>query len=107
MRNLKRTLLFTLAAALVSILAAQQASISAVAKPSIQPPSEAYRFPNGQTLHYDAEWRLFKAGQGTLRIEASTSSQPPKPPAPWPSSIACRIASSPTSTTKACAPSAS
>lgn len=69
MRNLKRILLLTLVAALASILTAQQASISAAPTPSIQPASGAYRFPNNQTLHYEAEWRLWKAGTGTLKIE--------------------------------------
>jgi hypothetical protein len=67
MRNLKRILL--LALAMAPIMLAQQASISAVAKAAIQPTSEAHRFPNNLTLHYDAEWRLWKAGAGTLKIE--------------------------------------
>ncbi len=69
MQTLTRILLLTLAAALVPGLTAQQASISAEPKASIQPGSEAYRFPNNQTLHYEAEWRLWKAGTGTLKIE--------------------------------------
>ena len=69
MRILKPILLWTLAATLFPTLAAQQATISAVAPAAIEPASGSYRFPNGQTLHYDAEWRLWKAGQGTLRIE--------------------------------------
>lgn len=69
MRTLKPILLFILALALAPILAAQQASISAQPKASIQPASDAYRFPNNLTLHYDAEWRLWKAGTGTLKIE--------------------------------------
>jgi hypothetical protein len=69
MRNFKRTVFLTLAAALAPILFAQQATISAGPKPLIQPASDAYRFPNNQTLHYEAEWRLWKAGTGTLKIE--------------------------------------
>jgi hypothetical protein len=69
MRNLKPILLWTLAAVLVPILPAQQATISAVPPSAIEPASGSYRFPDNQTLHYDAEWRLWKAGQGTLRIE--------------------------------------
>jgi hypothetical protein len=69
MRNFKRILLLTLAAALVQIVTAQQASISAVKRAEISPVSESHHFPNNQTLHYDAEWRLWKAGAGTLRIE--------------------------------------
>jgi hypothetical protein len=71
MRTLKPIVLVTLAAALTALLIAQQASISAVPKSSIQPASEANRFPNNQTLHYEAEWRLWKAGTGTLKIEPS------------------------------------
>jgi hypothetical protein len=70
MRNLKPILLFALAAAaLIPLIAAQQATISAEPKASIQPVSDTYRFPNNQTLHYEAEWRLWKAGTGTLKIE--------------------------------------
>ena len=70
MRTLKPILLLTLAAGRwLPILTAQQASISAQPKASIQPASDAYRFPNNLTLHYDAEWRLWKAGTGTLKIE--------------------------------------
>jgi len=73
MRNLKRMLLLTLASVLPMSLAplmiAQQASIFNVAKASIQPPGENHRFSNNETLHYDAEWRLWKAGTGTLKIE--------------------------------------
>lgn len=32
-------------------------------------PGAAYNFPNGQTLHYQAEWRLFSAGSATIRME--------------------------------------
>jgi hypothetical protein len=69
MRNLKPILLLTLAVTLISILAAQQATFSAVPQAAIEPARSSTRFPNNQTLHYDAEWRLWKAGQGTLRIE--------------------------------------
>ncbi len=69
MQNFKRILLLTLAAVLAPILTAQQASISAGPKASIQPASESYHFSNNETLHYEAEWRLWKAGTGTLKIE--------------------------------------
>jgi hypothetical protein len=74
MRNLKQILLFALAAAIVSIamvpsLIAQQASISNVARGAIQPLNPSHHFPHNQSLHYEAEWRLWKAGAGTLRIE--------------------------------------
>jgi hypothetical protein len=75
MQTLNRILLFTLAIALtvspwIPAIHAQQASISAGPRSAIEPASEAYRFPT-QTLHYDAEWRLWKAGTATLRIEPS------------------------------------
>jgi hypothetical protein len=74
MRTLKQFLALTLALlvaplALSPEMAAQQASISAEPKATILPPGEAHRFPNNQILHYDAEWRLWKAGAGTLKIE--------------------------------------
>jgi hypothetical protein len=69
MRNLKRILLLTLAGAMAPIMTAQQATISAAPRATILPAGEAHRFPNNQTLHYDAEWRLWKAGAGTLRLE--------------------------------------
>jgi hypothetical protein len=69
MRIVKQTLLLTSTLLLTGIMSAQQASISAMPRGSIQPASDSYRFPNGQTLHYDAEWRLWKAGMATLRIE--------------------------------------
>lgn len=37
--------------------------------PAIQPLSASYRFPVGQTLVYEAEWRLFTAGTASLRVE--------------------------------------
>jgi Protein of unknown function (DUF3108) len=75
MRTLTRILPLALAAALIlspcgPILQAQQASISATPQSAIEPAAEAHRFPT-QTLHYDAEWRLWKAGTATLRIEPS------------------------------------
>jgi len=75
MHKLKSILLLILAAVLIPAIAAQQASISAGPKASIQPASDAYRFPNSQTLHYEAEWRLWKAGTGTLKIEQNGDSE--------------------------------
>lgn len=37
----------------------------------IHPPPQDYKFPNGQVLHYEAEWRLLKAGTATLRLNAA------------------------------------
>ncbi len=36
----------------------------------IQAPPATHRFPNGQSYIYNAEWRLWKAGTATLRLEA-------------------------------------
>jgi hypothetical protein len=38
---------------------------------TIQPVPENHRFPNGEVLHYAAEWRVWNAGQGTLRLDQS------------------------------------
>ncbi|MFB3815180.1 MAG: DUF3108 domain-containing protein [Terriglobales bacterium] len=37
----------------------------------IHPPLANYRFPTGQTYVYTAEWRLWKAGTATLKLESS------------------------------------
>lgn len=34
-----------------------------------------FRFSNGQTLHYTAEWRLWTAGVASLRMEATSTEQ--------------------------------
>lgn len=31
----------------------------------------AYKYPNGQTLVYDVEWRLWRAGTATIRLDAA------------------------------------
>jgi hypothetical protein len=54
---------------LIPLLLAQQATISAVPRATIEPVPATHRFPNAEVLHYDAEWRLWKAGAGSLRIE--------------------------------------
>src|SRR3954470_6298791 len=40
-------------------------------KSLVQPPSATYQFPVGQTLVYDADWRLFNAGTATIRVESA------------------------------------
>ena len=74
MRTLTRILLLTFAAVAMSprgsALYAQQASISASPHSAIEPASDTFHFPT-QTLHYDAEWRLWKAGTATIRMEPS------------------------------------
>jgi len=37
----------------------------------ITPPLPPYSYPNGQTLIYDAEWRLLTAGTATFRMESA------------------------------------
>jgi len=41
----------------------------------IQPPAPNYHFPAGQAYVYTAEWRLWVAGTGTLRMESSGGQQ--------------------------------
>ena len=47
---------------------AQQASIFSPPTPEIDPARDGYVYPT-QTLHYEAEWRLWKAGTATIRIQ--------------------------------------
>lgn len=62
-------------------VAAQQSTqspagvISAAPESVIRPVPENYRYQNGQTLHYSAEWRLFNAGTATLRMEAASAAE--------------------------------
>lgn len=41
----------------------------------IRKPPETYGFPNGETLHYTAEWRLWNAGVATLRMDGNGGEQ--------------------------------
>ncbi len=41
----------------------------------IRPAPDNYRFPNGTTLHYTAEWRLWTAGTATVHLEAAGSEE--------------------------------
>lgn len=41
----------------------------------IRPVPEGYSFPHGTVLHYDAEWRLWKAGTATMRIDTAGSEE--------------------------------
>jgi Protein of unknown function (DUF3108) len=45
------------------------------AESHVRPAPENYRFPNGTTYVYDAEWRLWRAGTVTLKIEAAGAQQ--------------------------------
>src|SRR5256885_4513709 len=53
--------------------AAAQSSISNATQ--IHPPAPGYKFPNGQTLEYKGEWRIFEAGVATLRMDAAGGQQ--------------------------------
>ncbi|MDP9266873.1 MAG: DUF3108 domain-containing protein [Acidobacteriota bacterium] len=37
----------------------------------IIPPPANHKFPNGQTLVYDVEWRLWRAGSASIRLDAA------------------------------------
>lgn len=45
------------------------------AGPHVRPTPDNYRFPNGEVLHYTAEWRLWNAGVATLRMDAAGTEQ--------------------------------
>jgi hypothetical protein len=47
----------------------QTATIGAESR--IEPPPPNYRFPNGETYYYTAEWRLWDAGTASLRVVQS------------------------------------
>jgi hypothetical protein len=70
-----RKIILSAITALAPVLFAQQATISAVPKATIEPVSATHHFPNSEVLHYDAEWRLWKAGTGTLRIDQAGDSE--------------------------------
>jgi len=51
----------------------QEATIGKAAQ--IHPPAPGYKFPNGQTLQYKGEWRIFEAGVATIRMDAAGAQQ--------------------------------
>ena len=51
----------------------QKDSISSAAQ--MHPPAPGYKFPNGETLEYKGEWRIFEAGVATLRMDAAGGQQ--------------------------------
>lgn len=53
--------------------AQQVATIGPAAQ--VHPVPERYRFPNGETLHYSAEWRIWQAGVATLHLDQNGSEQ--------------------------------
>ncbi len=54
---------------------AGESSLRASNESRIVAPGPMYRFPNGQTLSYRVEWRLFDAGTATIRMEAAGPKQ--------------------------------
>lgn len=40
---------------------------------AIRPVPDNFRFANGQTLHYSAEWRLWTAGTATIRLDQAAN----------------------------------
>jgi len=39
----------------------------------IHPVSDSYHYPIGETLHYSADWRIWRAGEATVKLDASGS----------------------------------
>jgi hypothetical protein len=74
-RRLHALILFFLmvTALLARTLDAQQPGAVDTIGPAsmIRPVPAAFHFPHGTVLHYDAEWRLWKAGTASLRIDAA------------------------------------
>lgn len=54
--------------------AAPPAPTATISAPGIHPPAERH-FSSGETYVYEVEWRLWKAGTATLRIEDAGSEQ--------------------------------
>jgi hypothetical protein len=78
MRASLLTCLFLLLAAsagaqVVPAAAQQKDTMSSAAQ--IHPPAPGFKFPNGQTLEYKGEWRIFEAGVATLRMDAAGGQQ--------------------------------
>lgn len=63
----------------LSVCACAQAPPTAAAQMPdevrIVAPEPAYKFPNGQTLTYSTDWRLFNAGTATMRMEKAGQEQ--------------------------------
>lgn len=55
--------------------ATQDRPAAAHPTPGIQPVPESHRFANGEVLHYAAEWRIWNAGEATLRLDAAGNEQ--------------------------------
>jgi len=48
---------------------------SPASQPQIVPPPQTYRFPNGKTLVFTAEWHFFTAGSATIRLDPDGASE--------------------------------
>jgi hypothetical protein len=69
-----RAVVVVIAFLLASAGAQQQvATIGPAAQ--VHPVPENYRFPDGETLHYSAEWRIWQAGVATLSLDQAGSEQ--------------------------------
>jgi hypothetical protein len=69
-------LVFLIAACCAFAHAQQPATATQIGAGSqVIAPDAAYKFPNGQTLVYGVDWRLFNAGTATLRMERAGREQ--------------------------------
>lgn len=70
--NMTRAVLII--ASLIASSGAQQfASIGPAAQ--IRSTPDGYRYPNGEVLHYTADWRIWQAGEATIRMDQVGSEQ--------------------------------
>ena len=64
-------LVFVMVASLLAGAPAGSAPVDTIGPAAfIRPVPDGYRFQNGMVLHYDAEWRLWKAGTATIRLDS-------------------------------------
>jgi hypothetical protein len=59
--------LLLIAAVLIATAGSDAQSISSL--PQIVPPGQDYRFPNGKTFVFTAEWHFFTAGSATIKLD--------------------------------------
>src|SRR5512132_3183184 len=67
--------LFAMASTLAQAPARPTGGNILTAQSHIRPAPENYRFPNGQVLHFAAEWRLWNAGVATIRMDPAGTEQ--------------------------------
>src|SRR3954468_21122965 len=70
-----RTLSFLLVLTFCSGAAGQSLPQSMSNASQLHPPRADYKFPNGLTLDYKGEWRIFDAGVTTVRMDAAGGQQ--------------------------------